>query len=152
MAEPKLQERKPFTVLGVYQRLDPRTADWQDIWANKFGARRAEIEPFATDDSVYGVYIESGEPGLDDFWAGMAVEGVEQAPEGLSLRRIGGCLEAVFECTIPTLGATWGHIHQEWLPASEYRHGCHEAGFERFPPGCDQAGTPMTVHVPIVKR
>lgn len=152
MHEPELCDRQAFTVLGIYARLDPATADWGDLWRNRFMPRVGEIQPFATDDCVYGVYLESDEEGLDDFWAGMAVEGVRAVPDGLSLCEVAATLEAVFECTMATIGSTWRFIHDEWLPASAYRHHCDVAGYEQYPPGADRGEAPITIHVPLLKR
>jgi predicted transcriptional regulator YdeE len=152
MPEPELRSRAAFTVLGIHARIDPATADWDDLWRNRFMPRVAQIRPLATDECVYGVYLESDEEGLDEFWAGMAVPGVAVVPEGLSVCEVAATLEAVFPCTMATIGSTWRYIHDEWLPASPYRHHCDVAGFERYPPGADRGEAPVTIHVPLVRR
>jgi predicted transcriptional regulator YdeE len=115
---PRLRDRQAFRVLGVHTRLDPATEDWARIWGQGFMPRAAEVRPFAVDDCVYGVFLES----------------------------------AVFECRMETIGATWRHVHDLWLPASPYRHHCAVAGFERYPPGAGEGGAPITIHVPIIPR
>ena len=152
MPEPTLRDRQSFVVLGIHARISPATADWDDLWRKRFMPRVAEIRPFATDECVYGVYLESDEEGLDDFWAGMAVQGVGTVPEGLSLCEAAATLEAVFECTMATIGSTWRLIHDQWLPSSPYRHHCEVAGYEQYPPGADRGDAPITIHVPLLKR
>jgi predicted transcriptional regulator YdeE len=61
MPEPKLQDRQPFTVLAIHARISPATADWGDLWRNRFMPRVKEILPCATDECVYGVYLETDE-------------------------------------------------------------------------------------------
>ena len=63
MPEPTLRNREAFTVLGVYDRIDPANADWGGIWG-RFMHHMEKLKPMAIDDCVYGVYLETDEEGL----------------------------------------------------------------------------------------
>lgn len=152
MTEPRLQDREPFTVLGVKVRVNPMTADYRAIWGDLYGPHDDAVKPFSRDGCYYSVYFETEEEGKDDLVVGMAVEGVESAPEGLLLCQVPGGREAVFDCPVSAIGPTWHAIFEEWMPSSGYRHDCDSAGFECFPPGADRGEVPVTIHVPVRKR
>ena len=140
-------------VMGVQVRLDnPMAADYESIWQQQFGPRQPEIAPYSSEEAAYGVYFPTEQEGVDDFVAGMAVSGVEEAPEGLVLREVPAAHEAVFRSGLRDLGATWQCIFGEWLPTSGYEHAMGGAPFERFPPGCHEGTAPVTIHVPVRKR
>ena len=48
-----------------------------------------------------------------DYLAGMAVEGVVDVPEGLTLREVPASRYAVFECTVKTISDTYDWIFQD---------------------------------------
>ena len=81
---------------------------------------KAEVQPLAIEAAGYGVYFQTDQPGLCDVFGGMAVPPGANVPEGLVLREVPAAQYAVFECSLATIGATWGAIFAEWLPTSEY--------------------------------
>lgn len=68
------------------------------------------------------------------------------------MRALPACREAVFECSLPTIGQTWGAIFGQWLPGSGHELDPSSACYERFPPGCHEGTAPVTIHVPIRPR
>jgi len=146
-----IQERKGFTVLGILVTIDPMAADYNDIWRNQYEPRADEIRAHATDEACFGIYFDCGKPGMVDFVAGAPVAGVGAPPEGLVLREIGPCTEAVFECSMAAIGQTWGAIFGQWMPASGYRIDESRPCLERFAPGCHEGTVPVTIHVPVRK-
>jgi predicted transcriptional regulator YdeE len=150
--EPELVNRERFTVMGITARVKPEAADYNDLWDRQFAAREGEVKPRATDEGYYGVYFGTGEPGLVDFVAGMAVAPGEDVPEGLIAREVPAALHAVFECTLSTIGPTWGQVYGDWLPASEFDVDPGGACFEYFPPGPDSPDAPVFIHVPVRER
>jgi len=148
---PRMEERGAFTVMGIQLRINPMSADYGDIWRNQYEPRLPEIEPFATDEACLGLYFGTGDEGKVDFVAGRPVEGVTNLPDGLVLWEVPGATEAVFECTMGTIGPTWHAIYQEWLPASEYVADEDAPCYERFAPGCHEGTVPVTIHVPVKK-
>ncbi len=149
MAEVTLQPREAFTVLGVQVRVNPMTADYKAIW-EQFMAREAEVTPHNSDGVYYGVFFPTGEEGLDDHLAGMAVTGVTEAPEGLVLREVPAGQEAVFPCTMDTIGATWASAF-EWLPANGQEYDHPLPCYERYVPS-PQGPPTVTIHIPVRAR
>ena len=137
--EPQIISKPAFDLLGVSERIDPAHADYTAIWG-RFEAHHAAVAAASVDPGYYGVCLACAEPGKIEYLAGMAVQGVAQAPEGLALRHIPAQQYAVFACTMGTISATYAAIYGQWLPASGYE--CDEPGadFEYYPP--DMSGSP----------
>jgi len=153
--EPEIREREAFTVMGVLLRINPMTADYHDIWSKLFGARESDIRPFVSEDAAYGLYscATADADGVIEFVAGLPVGSVSEVPDGLVVREVPDHLEAVFECSIATLGQTWHRIFGEWLPGSGYDHDDGPTPcYERFPPGCHEGAAPVTIHVALRPR
>ncbi len=149
--EPTITERPAVALLGVQVRINPMQADYTDIWRNQYEPRHGEIASFATDEACLGVYFDCGEAEMSDFVAGRPVAPGTTPPEGLVVREMPGGSEAVFECTMTTIGPTWGRIFGEWLPTSGYAHDEARPCYERFAPGCHEGAVPVTIHVPVRK-
>jgi AraC family transcriptional regulator len=150
--EPHIVHRQPFTVLGVLARCTPQSADFSDIWLNRFMARHDEISPHSTDGAFYGVDHLPGEDGTFEYIAGMAVVNRETVPEGLVLRAVPAARDAVCECTVATIGEAYERAFGEWLPASPYEHDRSLPGFEHYPPDTTTGDSPVLIHIPIQKR
>ncbi len=149
--EPTITDRPAATVLGIQLRINPMQADYTDIWRNQYEQYHDLIASFATDEACLGVYFDCGEPEMTDFMACREVPSGTTAPAGLAVRDVPGGKEAVFECTMSTIGPTWGSIYGEWLPTSGYAADEARPCYERFAPGCHEGIVPVTIHVPIKK-
>ena len=151
MLQPSFTTREAFWVLGIQERANPMQIDYTAFWG-RFQERFAEIEPLATGPDGYGVYFPTGEEEVVDVFGGIAVPAGTEAPEGLVLREVPAAEYAVFECTMQTIGPTWGAIFGEWAPASEYDVDHTLPAFEQFPPGCHEGTEPVRIFVPVRKK
>jgi predicted transcriptional regulator YdeE len=142
---------EPFRVMGVQIRVNPMITDFEDLW-HQFLAREAEVAAFSSKKVSYEAYFTTDQRDLVDCLAGMAVQGVEAAPEGLVLREVGGSEEAVFTSQMATIKDDWGAIFQEWMPASGYEPDSTFPEYERYV--LDPGGGPpaVTIHIPIRQR
>jgi predicted transcriptional regulator YdeE len=150
--EPEFQDRAAFRVMGVLVRVTPENEDFHDIWMNRFMARHDEIRPHSTDGACYGVGFASGQQGAMDYLAGMAVGEVASVPEGLVVRDVPPARDAVFQCTVATIGQTFDAIFRQWLPASPYEPDPEQPGFERYPPNTTSGDSPVFLHIPVRER
>lgn len=150
---PEIRERAAFQVMGIQVRVNPMTANYQEIWGSQYAPREAEVAPFSPDKAHCAVYFCAGQgDGLVDLVAGMRVEGVSAAPEGLVLRQVPAAREAVFTATLDTIGPTWGRIYGDWLPNSGFERDDASADYEVYPPEFGPQGGTLTIHVPIRKK
>jgi predicted transcriptional regulator YdeE len=151
--QPDFINREAFSVMGILNRIDPMTADYQAIWGGQFGPVHDQVKAQSTDQGCYGVYFATDEPGMADMLAGMAVGAVADVPEGLVLREVPTATYAVFECAMDALGPTWAAIYEEWLPASDqYEEDETKACLEYFPPGAEDGRAPVLIHVPVKNK
>lgn len=65
------------------------------------------------------------------------------------LRPLPGSAYARFDCTLGTIGATWGAIHKEWLPTSGYTEDEGRPALENYPPDCLSPDAPVTIWVAV---
>ncbi|MGD8239986.1 MAG: GyrI-like domain-containing protein [Armatimonadota bacterium] len=145
--EPRIVEKDAFTVIGVESTEAHETDDFETPW-NDFMSHHGEVKPHSTDGAYYGVSY--GEGGDMRYLAGMAVAGVAQVPEGLTMREVPGGRYAVFECTVATIHDAYDHIFGEWLPSSGYEHDARP-DFERYGPDTATGEDPVLIHVPVVR-
>jgi predicted transcriptional regulator YdeE len=151
MLQPSFTDRDAFWVLGIQERADPTQVDYTAFWA-RFEERAAEVQPLAIEAAGYGVYFPAGEGEVCDVFGGMAVAPDTKTPEGLVLREVPAAEYATFECTLNTIGLTWGAILMEWLPASEYESDPGKCCFEHFPPGCHEGTAPVRIFLPVRRK
>jgi predicted transcriptional regulator YdeE len=149
--EIEIVHREAFDVLGVQERVIPAEADWGAIWGH-FMAYHDMIRAAAVDKGYYGVFFATGQEGVADFVACMAVQGVSEAPEGLVLRHVPAQRYAAFHCVMRDPGVTWNYAYSEWLPASEYEVAQPHADFEYYPPGSESDDSPVVVYIPIREK
>ncbi|MEW6755957.1 MAG: GyrI-like domain-containing protein [Candidatus Latescibacterota bacterium] len=149
--EPRFVDRPAFSVMGVVAHGTPDRIDFHALWENGYMPHDALVKPLSLDHAYYGAWLASGEDGVPDYLAGMAVADDAVPPAGLSVRRVPAARYAVFECTLKTIGQTYGHVYQDWLPRSryEYADGCSD--FEYYPPDMKD-GAPTFVYVPVRER
>jgi predicted transcriptional regulator YdeE len=151
--EPKIITRETFTVLGVQNRIDPMNTDYATIWEKQFMPHHDTIRALAVDPGYFGVYFGTEEPGEVDFIAGMSVGTVDTVPEGLVMRDVTATRYVVVECSMDTIGPTWGFIYGEWLAKSDtYAEDTEKACFEYFPPGIDKGEGKVSIHVPVIEK
>lgn len=150
--EPKIIHKETFTLLGLQERFSPDNEDFEGIW-KRFMRYHDRIQTFSTDGAYYGANfgVEAGKE--MDYLAGMAVAGVQDVPEGLTLRQVPASRYAVFECTVKTIGATYDWIFGQWLKTAPYARpgeNSPKADFERYPPGTDSGDTVVLLHIALL--
>lgn len=117
--QPQITEKPAFTVVGVRIRTNPKSGEIAQLWSNH-GASLINV-PNMTQDGSYGVMemidMEADEM---DYMAAVGVSEVGDIPDGMSQWDIPAATYAVFEATLPTLGASFDEFYGEWLPTSDY--------------------------------
>ena len=149
--EPKSVNRDAFTVLGVVEHFASAAENSGPLW-QEFMSYHDQIQPLSVDQSYYGVYLGTDHAKPLDYLAGMAVEDVDAVPECLVVRELPAAQYAVFECTLKTLGPTYGTIWKEWLPSSPYELDVAAFGFDFHRPNTTSGDSPMHIYFPIKAR
>ncbi len=106
---------------------------------------------FVGQAAYYGVSFATGEEGIFDYIAGMAVDAVDIVPEGLVVRGVPAARFAVFECPLHAIGDTYQYAFAEWLPQSPYDVSGSVPAYEQYPPEGGE-GSPVLIHVPIREK
>jgi len=146
----EIVQRQDTQILGIMARINPMDADYGELWGQRFTRYQQVVEALAVESGYYGVYYATDEPEMADFVAGMMVGQVADVPEGLTLRAVPGGTYGAFDCTLSTIGQTWGNIYSQWLPASEYTEDDTRPAMEYYPP--DMSPGPegkLTILVPL---
>lgn len=150
--EPRLEQREGFTVIGVLARGKVTELDFHTIWGEEFGPREAEVRPLSVDPGYYAAFYCAGVAGEVEVLSGMRVAADAPAPEGLTKRAVAAALCAVFDCTLATIGQTWGGL-EGWLSQSAYdydRDG--KSDYEYYPPDTAGPDSPVQIVVPVRAR
>ena len=151
--EPSIITREDFRVVGLKYRGKNENEEIPRLW-REFWPRHTEISGRVTPIVSFGVIDHFSESSSEfEYVAGIAVEAESDIPEGMAEVKIPGQTYAVFDCTLPTLMETIGHIHEEWLPNSDYKRAAgpeFELYDERFDPERNEFG--MSVYIPVVKK
>lgn len=151
--EPKIINRNSFQVMGLLTRITPEDENIEIyglIW-KEFESYRHQIMPNSTDQAYYGVSFSTGEEGINDYLAGMAVRDVPAIPDGLVVREIPAARYAVFECPVPKIGETYQMIFREWLLHSQYELSSLAPAYEQYPPEGDSE-SPVLIYIPLVDK
>lgn len=146
--EPRFVDREAFTIMGVQTHSMPDKVDFGAFWEKEFMPHHEAIRALSADSAYYGVWFPHHGDGIPDYVAGMAVPDDAPVPQGVIARQVPASRYAVFECTVPTIGATYSYIYQTWLPSSPYEFTPGGADFEYYPPE-GATGVSPAVYVPI---
>ncbi len=150
--EPRMIKRPDAQVLGVMHRINPMEADYGELWEKEYMPRHRDVEALASEAGHYGVYYATDEENMADFVSGMLVDESTAAPEGLTLRPIPGGDYAAFECTMGSIGPTWGDIYSKWLPSSGYQEDESRPSIEYYSPETEDEQSPVTIMIPVKPR
>jgi len=148
--EPKILNRDSFRVMGTLTRITPETDTvkiYGLIW-KKFESFLDQIKTNSTDQAYYGVSFSTGEEGVADYLAGMAVMDVIDMPKSLVVREIPAARYVVFACPLHKIGETYQFIFREWLHNSQYKFSGLAPAFEQYPP-TGELESPVLIHIPI---
>jgi predicted transcriptional regulator YdeE len=145
--EARILRRNAFNVLGAAQAGQLGTFNYGEIWEKQYMPMDASVKPHSVDGGYYGMTLGEGDHLI--YLAGMAVEGVEQLPEGAVLRVAPAAEYAVFDCTVSTIGATWQAAYGQWLPASDYELDTGAFDFEFYPPHSGEGEMKVEIWIPV---
>lgn len=149
--EPRIVDQGTFTLLGLQERVFHDKEDFEGIWKRSM-EYHDQVQALSTDGAYHGANYVVTEGEQMDYLAGMAVTGVQQVPEGLTLREVPGSRYAVFECTVETISDSCDWIFDKWLPTGTYGRpgqGSTKADFERYPPATDSGDSPVLIHIAL---
>ncbi|HUN22823.1 MAG TPA: GyrI-like domain-containing protein [Anaerolineales bacterium] len=148
---PTFQSLPQLQIVGLSVRSTPFDSQIPSLWG-KLVARIGEIR-HRVGDVAYGV-VSNFDPASNqfDYLAGYAVSDAASVPADMSILSIPPQHYAVFDCTIPTIGAVMHHIYQEWLPTSGYKR-AESAEFEFYPETFQpsQPDSILQLYIPIQK-
>jgi predicted transcriptional regulator YdeE len=148
--EPSILHVDEFVLMGTATRIkmgSESTEEFGTIWKN-FELWHEQIKSHSTDQCYYGASFGTEQQGFIEYVAGVAVENVENSPEGLVLRKIPEGQFAVFSCPVQAIGETYRHIFGEWLTTSGFQLDGSVPSFEKYPPAGDTM-SPVLIHIPI---
>jgi AraC family transcriptional regulator len=149
--EPKFEDKKAFRVVGVVTHGTPDKMNFGEIWEKQYMPFDDRVKPSSTDQAHYGVWFGPAPDGLLDYLAGMAVEQMDEIPEGLALREIPAAQYAVFECSMQTMGQVYEEAYQRWLPSSKMERDMQAPDIELYPPHTGDEQPPARIYVPVKK-
>ncbi len=126
MKEPKLVEKKGFTVVGLLYHGKNENQEISTMWG-EYNKRFDEI-PNKVGDPCYGVCFaplqdkEDKDYGAFDYIASHEVSKVENLPEGMTSKEVPAGKWLVFEHKgkLDTLENTYKYIYSQYFPNSEY--------------------------------
>lgn len=148
--EPRIVDRDTFMIMGTSTRItagEESSEKFGLIW-KAFEAHIPTIEAHSIDQAYYGISFPTGEEGVWDYIAGMAVKEEASTPESLVLREVPEARYVVFQCPLSKIGETYQHIFTKWLPESPYQLNGAAPVFEKYPPK-ESRDLIVQIHVPI---
>lgn len=155
--EPRIVTKEAFTVVGIPFKGQISSGPYEDGQNNneigkawdEFNARAGEVRHI----SGPAIGLCFGMPNDEQPWyiAGMEVSEAGDVPPGMMAMAVSSQKYAVFKCTLPTLGQTYGYIMEQWQPNSGYQRG-DGPDFELYDEEFvvdHQIDSPMYVYWPI---
>jgi AraC family transcriptional regulator len=150
--EPKIVTKPTFTVVGMKYRGKNEKNEIPQLW-EKFMPRAGEIKQRANPFG-YGVMDNYDEKtGEFDYLAGVEVQNVSDAPEGMESWQVPEQTYAAFPCNLKNIKETFQQIYHEWLPQSGYQRTDgpeFEYYDESFRP--DQGKLDLFIYIPVRKK
>jgi AraC family transcriptional regulator len=160
--QPQIVTKPAFTVVGMRIHTKGLSPEIPTLWQT-FGPRMNEIpqrgEQGTNDDAhvdhaAYGLMDNYDHENNElDYMAGESVLRVDELPEGMSRWDVPANTYAVFETTLPTIGQTFDHIYNRWLPTSGYTQApapYFERYGEEFDP--DVPDSTLSIYIPVQKK
>jgi AraC family transcriptional regulator len=146
--EPKLVTKDAFKVIGMQVVEKPEKADFPGLW-DRFIKRSSEVEGAL--GTYYGVCECHGEAGLC-YTAAVDVPSLDKIPADMVGFDVPGGRYAVFthKGLLSTLGATYNHIYQVWMPTADVDRAERpefELYDERFDPNSEESE--MDIYIPV---
>jgi AraC family transcriptional regulator len=151
--QPQFITKPAFTVVGLRIQTKPMTPEIPHLW-DQFGPRIDEIQDSAEPGVSYGLMDNfDQEKGEMVYMAGCPVTHVDKLPTGMSRWDVPANTYAVFECTLPTIGETFGYIYGTWLPTAGYQQAAGPY-FERYGETFDPTDptSKLEIYIPVEKK
>lgn len=148
--EARFVDRPAFTVAGVAQSGQLGEFKYGEIWEKQYMPFDEQIKPFSIDGGYYGVTLGEGDHLV--YLAGMAVEGLQELPQGVERRVIPAARYAVFDCSLQAIGATWQMAYGEWLPVSSFELDTGAVDFEFYPPYPGEGEMRVEIFIPVKEK
>jgi predicted transcriptional regulator YdeE len=149
--EPEILHRGAFTILGLQECFTPESHDFEGIW-KRFMQYHEQIKAYSIDGAYYGANFVVVEGSQMDYLAGMAISGVQDIPDGLTLREVPASRYVVFQCPVKEISDTYDWIFDVWLKNSPYQRPGKDslkADFECYPPGTMSGDSLVLLHVAL---
>jgi AraC family transcriptional regulator len=119
--EPRIVDRPEFTVVGMHVRGKNETNEIPRMWQD-LGPRVQEIKNMVPANAAYGISANMDPAtGEFDYVAGFEVSLADDVPPGMVSWTVPAGTYAVFRCSLPTLGETFQHAYQTWIPQAGYQ-------------------------------
>ena len=146
--KPQIIKKAAFDIIGLLYEGKNENNEIAQVW-DQFIPRLGEIKHKAPDS--FGVCGETEPDGRFQYLASFQVSQVADIPDGMTHWTVPEQTYAAFPCTLQTIGDTYQHIYQNWLPKSDYKRN-DGPDFEYYPPEFDgSAGAEMFVYIPVTK-
>lgn len=145
----KIITKPAFVVVGIRLRAAAKSPEIAQLW-DRFVPRMAELSTSPEPYVSYGL-MDNFDAGAMDYMAGNPVIDADTAaiPEGMARWDVPSNTYAVFDSTLPSIGADFDKIFGEWLPQSGYQL-AKGAYFERYPETFSPATPGLEIWLPIV--
>ncbi len=150
--EPKIVTKPAFKVVGMKYRGKSGGDEIKELWG-AFMGRMHEIKYAVGDMVSYGVSTDFDyETKVFDYIACIAVELIEEVPQGMVSLDIPQGTFAVFTTTLPTMMESYDHAYHTWLPQSGYAKS-EQPDYEEYGPSFDpeDPNSEFQFYVPINK-
>ena len=146
--EPRYIDKEAFLVVGVPARGSPSSLPYDRLWG-ALDEHYPALEGHLLDPAGYGAYYPSGEEGVVEFIAGVAMrEAPDPLPAGLVAREVPAAHYAAFSCTLREVGRSYGFIYGEWQPPAGYAFDHVSPGLEVFAGG-GGPDAPVEILIPL---
>ena len=134
--EPKIVTKPAFKVVGMKYHGKGGGEEIKNLWG-AFMSRMHEIKYPVGDKISYGVSTEFDDETKEfDYIACIAVEMVDEVPEGMVSLDISQGTFAVFTTTLPTMMEAYENAYNVWLPNSGYER-AEIPDYEEYGPDWD---------------
>lgn len=148
--EPTFVTKPAFTVVGLLLHTKPMAAEIPQLW-DHFVPRMDEVAHIAEPHVSYGLMAHDQSMTKLDYMAGNAVTQVDEVPAGMARWDVPANTYAVFETTLATIGETFGHIYNTWLPTAGYQQ-VAAPYFERYGEAFSPEHPVLSIYIPVSKK
>ena len=146
--ETKVVSRAATTVIGLMARFSDEEERVGALWG-RFMTYSEQLQPLRVDESHYGVAFLTGQEGVWDYLASVAVSSGAVVPEGLVTRGIPAGDYVVVETTLAAMDEAFDYIYSTWLPESNYVRDSAKPVLDVYPPDTTSGDSAVLLYVPL---